>query len=361
MFLTSIIDTLRDDIFVNQYRLLYNDMWFEMVKYALGEQKQLDWAFKTSYIKMLLTVNMDNQPKQFIKFQDDVLNDFIEEIKPYHTKLRDITVNRGVSDETTITIEELSLFTGNTTTQITDHDDPAIDPENPPDPNDPLNKPSSDSIGLFNYLTVDGNDGGSGNTDQSLFTTDDVDLDYVYDGDLFLSSNYIHGGELAPSDLRETVDIRVTTNTTGAVVDANSREFRMFFDGNGKYAAYVVNVNTTLANSILYSDTEIEVVDGSVLWNPPAHLMGTVWLNEERINYTHISNNILHNCVRGSGGTAPNGHSAGDVVYESGLPYKIPSDITYSSPNRPAFNDYGKSITDPTSTSIEAQFVYQNG
>jgi hypothetical protein len=28
---------------------------------------------------------------------------------------------------------------------------------------------------------------------------------------------------------------------------------------------------------------------------------------------------------------------------------------------RPAFNDFGKSITDATSTSPEAQFVYTNG
>ena len=46
--LRKFLEILRDEIFKGtEY---WNKFFFEMLKYAYGEQKQLDWAFKTSYL-----------------------------------------------------------------------------------------------------------------------------------------------------------------------------------------------------------------------------------------------------------------------------------------------------------------------
>jgi hypothetical protein len=92
--------------------------------------------------------------------------------------------------------------------------------------------------------------------------------------------------------------------------------------------------------------------------------LGAVWIGNERITYTHIENDTLINCTRGTGGTSITAHSNGDTVYEAGPPVRIPTlnELEdYGQQLLPAFNDFGKSITDASSTSSEAKFVYDNG
>lgn len=335
ILLTNIMDTLRIDIYVGQYLTMYNDLWFTMLHYCMSEQPNLDWAFKTSYIKLALSINIDEQHKKFIKFKDDVLTDFINEIKPYHTKLRDIILDRRLSDPMTISISDAHAMM---ITEVISRID--------------------QNATVWNDLIIDGNDANSGETDSMLFTTLDGEIEFIYDGAGFDDSdNWDHADELCPTSLREAVEIRVHTNTSGATVDANSRSFRMFM-GSSHDEASVINVNTTLSAGISSEENSIPVISGAVLWQPIATKKGVVWINNERIEYTHIENNVLLNCVRGSGGTSNAPHLISDVVYEGGTPHLIPS---YDNTLRPAFNDFGKSIVDGTSVSPEAVFVKQNG
>jgi hypothetical protein len=133
---------------------------------------------------------------------------------------------------------------------------------------------------------------------------------------------------------------------------------------NQEYEANVINANTTLSANVAWNDDTVEVADATQLVMPVPGQRGVIFVNNERITYTHAVGNTLMNCARGTGGTSKFTHTSGDTVYESGITTRIhmhPRLEDYGQHLRPAFNDFGKSITDSTSTSPEAQFVYTNG
>jgi len=85
--LRLLLVALRDNVFVGTN--LWNKLFFALMKYAYSEQKQLDWAFKTSYIYIekeeedLIEINglkVDNF--------DKVLQ-YFDEVKPYTAKVRE--------------------------------------------------------------------------------------------------------------------------------------------------------------------------------------------------------------------------------------------------------------------------------
>ena len=85
--LRAFLKILRDEIFVGtEY---WNKFFFEMLKYAYGEQKQLDWAFKTSY---LFVEKEEEDLTQRIAFSPDNFNpvlEYMEEAKSYTAKVRE--------------------------------------------------------------------------------------------------------------------------------------------------------------------------------------------------------------------------------------------------------------------------------
>ena len=91
--LRIILESLRDDIFINDLAVEYNKMFFASVRYAFSEQANIDWAFKTSFIKAKHNAG-DLQQK--VNFQNDNLpsyEDFVKETKPYKTKIREYVSN----------------------------------------------------------------------------------------------------------------------------------------------------------------------------------------------------------------------------------------------------------------------------
>ena len=91
--LQYILTALKKDIFVNDLKLNWNLFFFKAVKYALSEQKLLDWAFKTSFINVVNTAgSLDQRP--IYKLQNSqYFEDYIREVKPYHTNIRSFTEN----------------------------------------------------------------------------------------------------------------------------------------------------------------------------------------------------------------------------------------------------------------------------
>ena len=110
--LRNILDALRYDIFVDNLKTEYNELFFSSIRYVLSEQPNVDWVFKTSFVKAKHNVG---QLREDITFKNDNLpsyNDYIEEVKPYKTNVR----------------EYLSAYerTDNTNTLVTDFDVPPI-------------------------------------------------------------------------------------------------------------------------------------------------------------------------------------------------------------------------------------------
>lgn len=108
----KILQALRDDIFVNRLSENFLELFFVFVYYVLDEQKYVDWVFKTSFINILHKVKGLDQPQIYNKDNRTYLQEYIEEVKPYRTTIREYVMDYEGSDN----------FTGYTT----DFDVPAF-------------------------------------------------------------------------------------------------------------------------------------------------------------------------------------------------------------------------------------------
>jgi hypothetical protein len=98
--LLNILTALKDDIFVGSLKIYWNYFFFKAVKYALSEQKFLDWAFKTTFINVKNLAGSLDQ-RHVYKFQNsEYYENYIKEVKPYHTKIRNYQVNYDVVEST---------------------------------------------------------------------------------------------------------------------------------------------------------------------------------------------------------------------------------------------------------------------
>lgn len=111
--LKALINAFRTDMFIeeNDKVLNSNSLFFGMMNYAFSEQRNIDWAFKTSYIFLEQAGDDLVQSKTFIQDPFDNIVDYITEVKPYRTKIRDFSVLRKIGfDEAIGTVEEIRDF-----------------------------------------------------------------------------------------------------------------------------------------------------------------------------------------------------------------------------------------------------------
>ena len=85
--LREFLYVLKDNIFEGSEN--FNKVFFELLKYALGEQPELDWAFKTSYVYIEkeeedLVQRVGYKPDNF-----DSVIEYLNEVKPYSAKIRE--------------------------------------------------------------------------------------------------------------------------------------------------------------------------------------------------------------------------------------------------------------------------------
>jgi len=84
-----ILETVRDKIFVEELAIEYTNLYFAGLRYALSENKINDFIFKTSFVKAQHNVG---ELTQKITFKNDNLSnyeDYIQEVKPYKSKIRE--------------------------------------------------------------------------------------------------------------------------------------------------------------------------------------------------------------------------------------------------------------------------------
>ena len=97
--LEYILLALRNDIFINELKENWNKFFFKAVKYALTEQKLLDWAFKTSFINVINNAGSLDQRPVYRLQNTKYFEDYISEVKPYHTSIRGFTTQYSTLDE----------------------------------------------------------------------------------------------------------------------------------------------------------------------------------------------------------------------------------------------------------------------
>ena len=83
-----ILTALKEDIFIDELKVNWNNLFFKAVRYALTEQKLLDWAFKTSFINVINSAgDLDQRPVRKLD-NESYFEEYVKETKPYRTKIR---------------------------------------------------------------------------------------------------------------------------------------------------------------------------------------------------------------------------------------------------------------------------------
>lgn len=94
----KILEALKNNLFINQLSQDFVSLFFVFVYYVLNEQKYIDWAFKTSFITVLQKLKALDQPQISNRDNQNSYQQYIEEVKPYHTTIREYVVDYQGSD-----------------------------------------------------------------------------------------------------------------------------------------------------------------------------------------------------------------------------------------------------------------------
>ena len=85
----NVLQALRDDIFVGDLNKEYNTLFFIGLRYVLSEQPYVNWLFKSSFLNITNSLRPLNQRKTYTTGKDDYVESYINEVKPFHTKIRE--------------------------------------------------------------------------------------------------------------------------------------------------------------------------------------------------------------------------------------------------------------------------------
>lgn len=107
--LRIILETIRDYIFINDLAIYWNKFVFTAVRYVLSEQLFVDWVYKTSFITPVIDAG-DLSQRSIYRFNDfTYVEDFIKEIKPFKSKLRDVTVKQNSIENVRLNVTDFDL------------------------------------------------------------------------------------------------------------------------------------------------------------------------------------------------------------------------------------------------------------
>ena len=107
--LRIILNAIKDDIFIGNLKQNYLDLFIASIKYAHSEQVFIDWAFKTSFVRATHNVGNLDQP---VNYPVDNIADFesyVNEVKPYRTKLREYISNYKNLDVGSTAVSDFDL------------------------------------------------------------------------------------------------------------------------------------------------------------------------------------------------------------------------------------------------------------
>ena len=104
-----ILKTIEENIFVDQLEVEWNKLFFSSIRYAISEQIDVDWIFKSSFVTAKHNVG---ELKQKITYQNDNLpnyQQYIEEVKPFSTKIREYISAYEKIDPTQTSVTDFDL------------------------------------------------------------------------------------------------------------------------------------------------------------------------------------------------------------------------------------------------------------
>lgn len=98
--LRIIIDCIRNNLLINELKPEYKKAFFAGLRYVFSEQPSVDWAFKTSFISGKHNLGELAQPPNFRVNNLSSYQDFIEEVKPYSSKIKEFVSAHEKTEQT---------------------------------------------------------------------------------------------------------------------------------------------------------------------------------------------------------------------------------------------------------------------
>jgi len=87
--LQNIYDSVYQEILIGNLGTELNRLLLTLVNYIFTEQKNPDWIFKTSFIDVYHNLRTLEQFPNYVKDNQSFYNDYINEVKPYRTQIRE--------------------------------------------------------------------------------------------------------------------------------------------------------------------------------------------------------------------------------------------------------------------------------
>jgi hypothetical protein len=87
--LRNILKAIKEDIFVGDYAVEWNKLFFTCIRYVFDEQQYVDWVFKTSFLNATHNVGAFEQKLNYKNDNLESYQEYINEVKPYRTTVRE--------------------------------------------------------------------------------------------------------------------------------------------------------------------------------------------------------------------------------------------------------------------------------
>lgn len=306
-----IIKACREDLFINQYINNFNELFFSMIRYTASLHNQIDWFYKTTYVRLDIESRLSSDVKKYTKSHVSEIEGFVNSVKPFHTKIRTIFDKHTVTEEVPLIIEELNagdkiigirfdpldgVYQTKGTTYLG-----GVFTEEPAD-------------GLFyehdHLFTVEPDD---------TFIEDVTELEMNF-GELFDAAyNWndtlgIERRNLVELVLTENLAINVVTNVSGSTDDNDTRTYVYIKNNLGSIASYsLTESNATTIVGDVTQDDDVIVLSNGAAFNA---LGGHAYINGEVIQYMQNNNGTLYGVKRGIGNTIAKSHADGTQIIE---------------------------------------------
>lgn len=89
--LRIILESVKNDIFINDLKIEWNKLFFSSIRYAFSQQLYINWAFKTSFLSAMHNIGELQQKTNYKNDNLDSYKSYLEEVKPFRTTIRKYT------------------------------------------------------------------------------------------------------------------------------------------------------------------------------------------------------------------------------------------------------------------------------
>lgn len=303
----SLYEALRYDIFVGRWKDYFNELWFAGVEHAISENDTTDWVYKTTYIKVDVKTPITDKPKRYIRENVDTVLGYINTVKPFHTKLRQMFDTRPVNEELSLKLTDDAKL--NVKVQFGPAEEYPVDTTIAPDNFTTYRDVYED----YEFSGLQLNGGEFEEYTNDIHASDwSVADDTVYNNGKFVQPQlYNWDGStyrryLANMEVSDNAAIVVTTDNNGTTT-----KFVQLVDSKGKSAKYQLLESETaeLITDVTETDIVMDVANAESYDS-----YGLAFIGGELIKYRTVLNDNVLDIERGVKGTTAKTHNSGTKI-----------------------------------------------